>query len=116
MVKGASMELPKVIPPKTRVVLRGGPGLGSEHRAEAGRAFRVGYYSREDGLDCIWLVNDAGEYEQTVDRDYLVKHFDVVRLGRAADPFGEGEPRLRPLRKGRGNVKTQAKANQRKAG
>ena len=26
-----------------------------------GRRFRIGYYSRQDGLDCIWLVNEKGE-------------------------------------------------------
>src|SRR5207245_6099180 len=29
---------------------------------ERGQLYRVGYYSRQDGLDCVWLVNSHGEY------------------------------------------------------
>lgn len=89
------MEIPEVIPPRTRVLLRGGAGLGAAHRQDVGREFRVGYYSHDDGLDCIWLVNERGEYEQTVDKAYLLKHFEIVKWGRASDPYGEG---LRPMR------------------
>ena len=32
-----------------------------------GREFRIGYYSRQDGLDCVWLVDDDGQYAETVE-------------------------------------------------
>jgi hypothetical protein len=48
-------------------------------KEDIGRQFRVGYYSPNDGLDCIWLVNENGEYEQTTDRKFLLKYFDVER-------------------------------------
>ncbi|HVX84020.1 MAG TPA: hypothetical protein VH253_04315 [Phycisphaerae bacterium] len=102
------MEIPEVIPPRTLVVLRGGgAGLSPAHRREIGREFRAGYYSRNDGLDCIWLVNERGEYEQTVDREYLVKHFPIVKWGRPRGLYGEGERRLPALR-GRGTWKKSA--------
>lgn len=42
----------------------------------------MGYYNPKDGLDCIWLVNEDGEYEQTADRKFLLKYFDIERLSR----------------------------------
>lgn len=59
--------------------------------------FRIGYYNREDGLQCIWLVNDAGEYEQTTDRQALLKHFVILKLSNERDLFGDARPALRPL-------------------
>jgi len=42
-----------------------------------GQSFRVAYYRWRDGSDCIWRVNDAGKYLQTIDHDLLQKHFEV---------------------------------------
>ena len=35
-----------------------------------------------DGLGRIWLVNENGKYEQTTDRDFLLKYFEIERLSR----------------------------------
>ena len=71
--------LPKVIPPRSRVRLvradRHTPGW----RKDIGRQFRIDYYSRKDGLDCIWLVNESGKYEQTTDREFLLTYFRIER-------------------------------------
>lgn len=109
------MNLPKIIPPKTRVKLRDDVSTAPVHRDQAGRTFRVGYYSREDGLDCVWLVNEKGEYEQTVDREYLLKHFEIIRLGVESDPYGAGRPKLRPLAQAKG-PRSAARFSARKAG
>ena len=45
-----------------------------------GRTFRVGYYSKQDGLDCVWLVNDEGIYEQTTNHEFLYRYFDVLHF------------------------------------
>ena len=83
------MPLPTVIPPRSLVTLvRPGPDA-PEWDGEVGRQFRVGYYSRADGLDCVWLVNDAGEYEQTTDPATLLRHFVVDRLSDETDFFGD---------------------------
>jgi len=63
-------------------------------KAIVGRRFRVGYYSRQDGLDCIWLVNDAGEYEQTTDHQALSKYFKIVKRSKEKDFFGTNRRRL----------------------
>lgn len=55
-------------------------------------------YGRQDGLDCLWLVNEQGEYEQTTDRELLVRYFEPVRVSREADLFGDNKPKLRPIR------------------
>jgi hypothetical protein len=65
---------------------------------EIGRIFRIGYYNRQDGLDCIWLVNEKAKYEQTTDRDFLLRYFEIERLSDEPDYFGIRKPKLRPLR------------------
>ena len=75
-------QLPKIIPPRSRVRLAKADQETPEWRAEIGGQFRIGYYRRQDGLDCIWLVNEKGEYEQTTDRDALLRYFTIENLGR----------------------------------
>src|SRR4029077_6880782 len=67
-------RIPKIIPPLSRVRLVRTDKRTPTWRKDVGRQFRVGYYSRKDELDCIWLVNENGKYEQTTDRDFLVKY------------------------------------------
>ena len=52
------------------------------------RSFRIGYYRRTDGLDCVWLVNEAGEYEQTVDQKMIYSSFEVLNRSDATDLYG----------------------------
>jgi len=49
-------------------------------------------------LDCIWLVNENGAYEQTTDRAFLVKYFDVEHLSQEKSFYGRGKRRLRKIR------------------
>jgi hypothetical protein len=59
-----------------------------------GRRFRIGYYSWMDGLDCIWLVNDEGKYEQTIDHDFLQKYFEVETVSKERSLYGRNRPQL----------------------
>jgi hypothetical protein len=93
--------MPKVILPRSRVRLVSADRSTPAWRGQIGRVFRVGYYSRQDGLDCIWLVNEKGQYEQTTDRSSLLSHFVIERLTHERDYFGAHKPRLRPLRAAR---------------
>ena len=70
-------KIPKIIPPRLRIRLVRADNQTPSWRKDIGRQFRVGYYSRKDGLDCIWLVNEGGAYEHTADRGSLLKYFDV---------------------------------------
>jgi hypothetical protein len=85
--------VPKVIPPRSRLRLVKADRHTPLWRKDVGRRFRVGYYSRKDGLDCIWLVNEDGEYEQTVDRNSLLEYFEVERLSHEKNVFGVGKDR-----------------------
>jgi len=63
---------------------------------QIGDTFRIGYYNPKDGLDCVWLVNAKGEYEQTWDQT-LLEHFEIIELSDETDFFGVDRPVLEPL-------------------
>lgn len=67
-------------------------------KRELGRQFRIGYYKRKDGLDCIWLVNEKGEYEQTTDHERLLRSFTIEKLTNERDYYGVHKRKLGPLR------------------
>jgi HEAT repeats len=91
-------RIPRIIPPHSRVRLVRADDRTPNWKKDIGRQFRVGYYSRKDGLDCIWLVNEEGEYEQTTDRKFLLKYFDVEHWSREKSVFGRGRRHLRRIR------------------
>jgi hypothetical protein len=68
-------------------------------RKDKGRVFRIGYYGEQDGLDCIWLVNDLGEYEQTTDHSQLFGDFDIIMISDETDLYGNNRPKLPVTRK-----------------
>ena len=65
---------------------------------ELGQTWRVGYYSRQDGLDVVWLVDATGDYRQTADHDWIERHFQVVRISAEKSTFGHNRSRLPALR------------------
>jgi hypothetical protein len=79
--------------------------LPAEFKDQTGRIFRIGFYSKQDGLDCIWLVNDNGEYEQTVDHAFLFKYFDILVLSDETNLYGRGCPKIPPVRKAGKGIK-----------
>jgi hypothetical protein len=87
----------KTIPPRSRVRLIRADSRTPSWKKDIGRQFRVGYYSRKDGLDCIWLVNENGVYEQTTNRKFLLKYFDVEYLSPEKNLYGRGKRRLRKI-------------------
>jgi hypothetical protein len=91
-------QLPKIIPPRSRVRVARADQTTPEWQKEVGRQFRVGYYSRQDGLNCIWLVNEKGEYEQSTDRDGLLQYFCIEKLTDEREYYGAHKRRLGPLR------------------
>jgi hypothetical protein len=94
------MKVPSVIPPRSIIRLARADSSAPAWIAQIGREFRVGYYSPQDGLDCIWLVNSNGEYEQTTDKSALLKYFDIVRLSKEPDLFGNSKAPLRRVKTG----------------
>jgi hypothetical protein len=61
-----------------------------------GKIYRVGYYSKQDGLDCVWLVDDDGKYCEAVDQAMIKTHFEVLELSEETDLFGDDRPILGP--------------------
>jgi hypothetical protein len=73
------------------------PRNAPKWKGRIGQVYRVGYYDRNDGLDCIWLVNDAGEYQETLDHDYLFKYFDVIQTSDEKNMYGDKRPTIGPV-------------------
>ena len=87
----------QIIPPLSVVRLARCDRHTPQWKNQIGRVFRVGYYSRQDGTDCVWLVNDAGEYEQTVEQVRLLKFFDLLERSSERALFGRNRPPLPAL-------------------
>jgi hypothetical protein len=86
---------PTPVPPRTVVRVKGSPTRKWE--GNIGKRFRVGYYSPQDGLDCIWLVDDDGEYQETVDHEFLYRFFEIEVLSKERSLYGKNRPRLGPI-------------------
>lgn len=86
------------IPPCSVVRLSASDRSAPGFRGNQGRIFRVGYYGKADGLDCIWLVNDQGEYERTTGHDDLFRYFDVIIISDKTDLYGKAGHKFPPIR------------------
>jgi hypothetical protein len=84
-------SFPVPIPPCSVISVRRRAG-----KLKAGQVFRVGYYSRMDGLDCIWLVDKTGSYRQTIDHEFLNRFFEIQSVAKERSLYG-GRPQFSPL-------------------
>ena len=66
-------------------------------KGRLGAQFRVGYYSEQDGFDVIWLVNENGEYCETIDKESLEKYFQTEYLSNETDFLGHDRPPFKAL-------------------
>lgn len=85
------------VPPGSEVMLVRASQRTPLWRKQVGRIFRVGYYSEQDGFNTIWLVNERGEYEQTIEPGDLLQHFVVLHVSDETDLIGAHRPPLKPL-------------------
>ena len=53
--------------------------------------YTVCYYSKQDGLDVIWIVNENGVYS-TIDHEALGDYFEVLEESNDRDYFGDLVP------------------------
>lgn len=97
-MKPLTNRLPKIIPPRSVFRLVRTDVKTKGWKTDVGRVFRIGYYSRQDGLDVIWLVNESGRYEQTTDRSFLLKYFEPIQISDESDLYGERKPQFEALR------------------
>ena len=81
-----------VVPPGSVVRMKDATGwLGD-------RSFRIGYYSQADGLNCVWLVNEAGEYEQTTDQRQIRREVEGLQTSDEGDSYGRNRAVLAYLK------------------
>jgi len=83
------------IPPCSIVKVKNSPS--KKWRKNIGRRFRVGYYSWRDGLDCIWLVDEKGNYERTIDHHFLHKYFEIETVSKERSLYGRNRPQFEPV-------------------
>ena len=88
-------SFPVPIPPCSVISVR--RGVGKPWASKAGRIFRVGYYSKMDGLDCVWLVDETGRYDQTIDHEDLHKYFEIQFVAKERSLYGRGRRQFSPL-------------------
>jgi hypothetical protein len=89
-------SFPVPIPPRSVLSVR--RKTHSPWAREVGRIFRVGYYGKTDGLDCVWLVDEKGEYSQTIDHESLNRFFDIQSIAKERSLYGRGRPQFPPMK------------------
>jgi len=50
-----------------------------------------------DGLDCIWLVDENGKHNQSIDHEYLNKFFYIQSIAKERSLYGRGRPEFSPI-------------------
>jgi hypothetical protein len=94
-----TISLDKPIPPLSVVRLAFADVRTPRWLNQVGKVFRVGYYSQQDGLDCVWLVNDDGKYEQATDHKFLYRYFDIIHRSGETSLHGRRRPKIPPIRR-----------------
>lgn len=51
-----------------------------------------------DGLDCIWLVDNDGKYEQALNHDYLNKFFEIESISKERSLYGRNRPQFAAMK------------------
>jgi len=86
------------IPPKSVVRLASTNYAKKRWPEKVGSVYRIGYYGRRDGLDCIWLVDDDGQYKETIDHEFLFRWYDIIMTSEETNLYGIGRPKLPEIR------------------
>ncbi len=85
------MRIPKVIPPGTIIKhIKLWPNARKQGH-EIGDVWEVGFYCKCCGSETIWLVDKKGEYSWTMDRDFLLKHFEIIKLSKSRKIFSKSK-------------------------
>jgi len=91
------MNGPKILPPGTVLELIKLWPNARKQGHEKGEIWRIGYYSKQDGLDIIWLVDANGEYNWTVDREFVEEKFKLIDVSKERSLYGNNRPPLGKL-------------------
>ncbi|NVN92802.1 MAG: hypothetical protein HXX11_19700 [Desulfuromonadales bacterium] len=86
------------IPPRSIVRLKNLWPHAQRRGHKKGEIRIIGYYSKHDGLDCVWSVNAiTGAYERTTDHEWLYEKFEVLQYSKETDFYGDECERIEPL-------------------
>lgn len=58
---------------------------------------RVGYYSKQDGLNVIWIVYPNGHYGEATTHAHLNRFFKIISIPEETDLHGDDRSILQPL-------------------
>ncbi len=92
-------DAPSVIPPRSLVELISADENTPLWKRRIGKQYRIGYYNPQDGLDVIWLVDEYGKYCETIDHDYLMKYFRIIKLCKTKNYFGLRCKKMGPIKR-----------------
>jgi hypothetical protein len=90
-------KTPKSIIPPRSVIRLVRPNPDWDPGLKIGDEFRIGYYRRQDGPNCVWLVDRKADYFGTWDQESLPDYFEIVSLSDETDIYGLHRPLLEPL-------------------
>jgi hypothetical protein len=90
-------KMPKSIIPPRSVIRLIRANADWDSGLNVGEEFRIGYYSRQDGPNCVWLVNRKADYFGTWDQESLLDYFEIVTSSDETDIYGLHRPVLEPL-------------------
>jgi|GEM_PF-1575081 len=83
------MKSSQPIPPKHVVKLMKLWPHARNQGYKKGERWRIGYYSKQDGLDLIWLVDSKGNFHWTVDHNRLHNTFEFLNRSDEDDFYGD---------------------------
>ena len=86
-----------MITPGSVLRLKAIPLLADLWKAKIARCCRVGFYSRMDGDDIVWLVDEFGDYCETIDLTKVNKYFEILVLSSNQDFYGDRSDPLAAL-------------------
>jgi hypothetical protein len=83
------------VPPTTLIAVReDNPGPYSRL---LNQTLRVGYYSKQDGLNVIWIVYPDGKYGESTDHACLNRFFRVISVPEETDFHGDNRTILQAI-------------------
>jgi len=89
------LESKSPIPPRSLVTIR--DSADPNTRDLVGQVLRIGYYSRQDGLECVWLVDKDGKYFCTWEQSNIYDDFKILELSDETDCYGADREILGPI-------------------
>jgi hypothetical protein len=92
------MKLSGVIPPESVLKLIKADKRTPLWKRKIGLLCRIGFYSEQDGLDVVWIVDESGRYCETINQAMIHEYFEVINLSKQNDLYGEAALPIQAIR------------------